>query len=128
MTRLLLLIILGVVAMQYFPESREVLHEAAEPVITPALRWHSSHEMEEVVRELKLYESENYGRLPSARRFPDWLATNFEPATATDPWGGRYVLYEMADSFAVVSFGPDQLPNTEDDLRMAAIRSRSGRR
>lgn len=128
MTRLVLLVILGIVSMAYFPESREVLVEATEPVVTPPLRWHTSHELERVVRELRLYESGHYGDLPEARRFPDWLVTTVDFGGATDPWGGQYVLYEQPDSFVVVSFGPDGLPDTGDDLRHAAVKARARQR
>lgn len=128
MTRLILMIVLGIVAMAYFPESREVLVKATEPVITPPLRWHTSHELERIVRELRLYEGEHMGELPEARRFPDWLVSTLDFGAATDPWGSRYVLYERRDSFAVVSFGPDQLPETADDLRVAAVKARARRR
>lgn len=125
MTRLVLLVMLGIVTMAYFPESREVLVRGAEPVITPPLRWHTSHEMQRVVRELRFHEQERHGDLPNSRRFEDWLVSTLDFGGATDAWGSPYVLYQRSDSFAVVSFGPDRLPNTEDDLRRAAARSRA---
>lgn len=128
MTRLILLVIFGIVAMAYFPESRVVLVEAVEPAITPPLRWHTRNEMERVVRLLKFHEEEHFGRLPEAGDFQDWLTSTLDFGGATDPWGGQYVLYEMSDSFAVVSFGPDRLPNTDDDLRKARLKALQERR
>jgi len=126
MTRLVLLVLFGIVSMAYFPESREILVETAEPVITPALRWHTNHEMERVARELRLYQQENMGELPEARHFSYWLTRTLSFGGATDPWGGEYVLYRSRNGFAVVSFGPDGLPETEDDLRMEVTRDRNG--
>lgn len=128
MTRLILLVIFGIVAMAYFPESRVVLVEAVEPAITPPLRWHTHNEMQRVVRLLKFHEEEHFGRLPESGHFQDWLASTLDFGGATDPWGGQYVLYEKSDSFAVVSFGPDRLPNTDDDLRMATVKALQERR
>ena len=118
MARLILLIILGVLASYYIPESREALKELIAPALKPAFRWQTRHEMEAVAREVQLYERDNYGRVPDQRRFPTWLSSNFTEGGATDSWGGTYVLFVQRDSFAIVSWGPDQVPRTEDDLRV----------
>lgn len=127
MTRLVLLVILCVVATYYIPESRVALVDAFEPVLRPAFRWQSSQEMTRIAHEVQIYERDNYGRLPDARRFPDWLEANFAEGATRDSWGGPYLLFVERDSFVVVSWGPDQVPRSADDLREARVLSRSRR-
>lgn len=127
MTRLVLLIILGFVAALYFPESRAVIADAAEPVLTPLFRWQTKHEMGEIAREIQVFERENYGRIPSNRGFPGWLDRRFSEDVKTDSWNGPYSITYDRDSFYVASWGPDGLPRTADDLRVGRARSVPGR-
>ena len=127
MTRLFLLIALGLVAALYFPESRAVVLEAATPVLTPLRRWQTQHEMDEVAREIRNHERENYGQLPAARGFPRWVGSRLGADGSSDSWGGEYALLVQRDSFVVVSWGPDGLPRTPDDMRSPYIRARPGR-
>lgn len=125
MTRLMLLIVLGLVATYYIPESRAALVDAFEPVLRPAFRWQAKQEMNRIAHEVEIYERDNYGRLPDSRRFPTWLEANFTEGAAEDSWGGQYLLFVERDSFVVVSWGPDQVPRSTDDLREARVLSRS---
>jgi hypothetical protein len=125
LSRLILLIVLGVVATYYIPESREAMVELVQPALAPVFRWQSAQEMSRIAREVQLYERENLGRVPDQRRFPSWLNANFTEGAARDSWGGEYLLFVERDSFAIVSWGPDLLPRTEDDLRVARELARS---
>ena len=127
MSRLILLIILGALASYYIPESREALMDMISPALTPMFRWQTQHEMGQVAREVQFYERDNYGRVPDPKRFPTWVNSNFTEGAAIDSWGGGYVLFVERDSFAIVSWGPDQVPRTEDDLRVARRLSRPRR-
>jgi len=127
-TRLFLLVIFGLVASFYFPESRAVMTDLATPVLTPLFRMQGQHEMGEIAREVQVYERENYGRLPDSRRFTAWLDSKFAADAALDPWGGKYTIVAARDSFAILSWGPDGLPRNVDDLRTARRRSRPGGR
>jgi len=127
MSRPILLVILGIVASLYFPESRAALADLTRPALTPLFRWQTQHEMGEIARELQVHERENYGRLPEGRGFPRWLSSRFSDDVRTDSWGGEYALFMQRDSFVVVSWGPDGLPRNEDDLQTARRRARPGR-
>jgi hypothetical protein len=122
MSRLLLLILLGVVTWIYFPESRVFAADAVRPVLTPVFRWQTKQEMTRVAHELELREREGYG-LPDSRRFRVWLTTSFTGEATVDSWGTPYALELQRDSFAVVSWGPDGLPTTADDLQVARRRA-----
>ena len=127
MTRLLLLVALGIVAALYFPESRAVVLDAATPVLTPLRRWQTQHEMDEIAREIRTHERENYGQLPPARGFANWLVGRLGQDAGLDSWGGEYALLLERDSFVIVSWGPDGLPRNGDDIRASFVRSRPGR-
>lgn len=127
MTRLVLLIILGVAVWSYFPESRHFAYEVARPAMTPLFRWQTKKEMNEIARGLQNYERENFGRLPSRRAWPDWLQANYQGEAARDSWGGQYLLTADSDSFRIVSPGPDQIYRSEDDLQVARRFARTDR-
>lgn len=127
MGRLILLIILGLAVAMYFPDSRAMLAETAQPVLTPMFRWQTASATEKVVRELKTYEQEHYNQLPDRRQWPEWLEDRYGEAGALDAWGSRFHLQTTRDSFYVVSFGPDQIFGTEDDIKAGADRAGSGR-
>lgn len=116
MTRLILLIILGLVAALYFPDSRHMVLEKASPILTPVFRWQTGHELNEVARSLQTLERENYGRLPNRRQWPGWIESNFFGEAARDSWGNVYFLTIQRDSFHVSSAGPDRVVNTVDDI------------
>jgi hypothetical protein len=122
-TRLLLLFTLGVVTWIYFPESRVYAASAVRPVLTPVFRWQTRQEMTTIAHELQLHEREGYGQLPDSRRFKTWLETSFTGEATVDSWGTPYSLMLQKDSFAVVSWGPDGLPDTGDDLQVGRRRA-----
>lgn len=127
MGRLILLIILGVVSTYYIPESREAMMDLLQPALEPVFRWQSVQEMNRVAREVQLYERENFGRVPDQRRFSTWLNASFTEGAARDSWGGEYLLFVERDSFAIVSWGADLQPRSDDDLRVARPLTRSVR-
>jgi hypothetical protein len=126
-TRLILLIILGGVATYYLPESRAAMVDVTQPVLNPAFRWHSLQEMTRIAGEIQVYERDNFGRIPDPRVFPSWLASNFSEGATRDAWGSPYLLFIERDSFVVVSWGPDRMPRTDDDLRVAREMARARR-
>lgn len=68
-------------------------------------------------------EREGFGRLPDARRFKTWLDQTFTGDAAVDSWGMPYSLTVARESFTVVSWGPDALPDTQDDIHIARRRA-----
>jgi hypothetical protein len=127
-TRLILLIILGLVAAFYFEDSRLFILDKAEPVLQPVFVWQTKGELDRVVRDLKNYESANFDRLPSRRQWTGWLEGMYHGGEAMeDSWGSVYFMEEQADSFFVVSFGPDREIGTEDDIRRGGVKARQGR-
>lgn len=128
MTRLFLLIVLGVVVTYYFPDSRTMLVEVSKPLWVPVVKWDVREEMKQVGRDVVSYEA-NTGRLPERRRWLEWLdyryATN---QLTTDAWGSTYELKVWSDSVGILSYGPDRTRNTEDDFVVATPRQRVRRR
>ncbi|MFV2006236.1 MAG: type II secretion system protein GspG [Longimicrobiales bacterium] len=120
------MILLGISAALYFPDSRQAIIDKAMPVLTPVLTRVANSEMREISYELLRYDQ--IGReLPSRRRWLRWLEDNFPDESTVDPWGNVYQFYSWADSLALISYGPDKERGTEDDIRFQAVR-RSWRR
>ena len=113
-----MLLLVGLAIALYVPRSRAVVVGYVMPLLNPALRWQTLHEMGSIADEVSAYERDNPGRIPPANTFPAWLRRNFTPGAAQDSWGGTYRLFLEAQTFAVVSWGPDHVPRTPDDLRV----------
>ena len=80
-------------------------------------------EMEQIVRDLRTYEQEHYNQLPDSREWPEWLARNYQGGEATDAWGSQYHFMIQRDSFLIVSYGPDKVYGTDDDVRTGGLRA-----
>ena len=109
-------------AALYFPRSRAVLLDTVAPVLNPMLGWATRGEMRAMARDLE--QRVNSGRtIPSnEREFEAWLQNNYQAGDSrTDSWGQRYTMERWADSFAVVSPGPDGQPGTADDIRVIQL-------
>ncbi len=117
-TRLILLIILGVVAALYFPDSRRVVMDEAMIVAQPVLIWSAEREIEVLSRAVRREARETY-QLPQVRGWNTWILANFTGDAGTDPWGKTYSYQVWADSFAIRSDGPDGQRGNRDDLRVA---------
>ncbi len=127
MTRLILLIILGIVVTYYFPDSRTMLVEASEPLWVPVVKWDVQEEMRQVARDVVGYEN-NTGRLPERRRWLEWLDYRYASNQLTkDTWGNTYELRVWADSVGILSYGPDRTRATEDDFVVTEPRQRRRR-
>ena len=122
MTRLLLLVILAVVTWFYFPETRAMLMDVAEPVVLPVLQWSTEEEMATVGRNAVDHERLT-GALPAGSAWLDWLQYRYVSDDArTDPWGSTYQLEASNDSVWTLSYGPDRTRGTEDDFRVSTPR------
>lgn len=110
-----LLIVLG--AALYFPQSRAVITDFVEPVLTPILRSSTQDEMERIVGDLET-ELQTGFNLPSrGQGFQDWLRKNYQGSSSReDSWGGEYILQVRRRTFRVVSAGPDREMGTLDDI------------
>ena len=115
MTKLILLVILGLVVALYFPDSRQMIVEEAMPILNPYLVWSAEREMEELSRSVRREARETYS-IPLTRDWNSWLAVNFTGDAATDPWGRIYTYQAWADSFRLRSYGPDSERGSSDDL------------
>lgn len=121
MSRVFLMIILGVSAAMYFPDSRQAIINKAMPVLTPILTRAANSEMRRISDELLTYD--RGGReLPSRRLWLKWLKENYPGELSVDPWGSVYQYYPWADSLALISYGPDKERGTEDDIRLVRLR------
>jgi hypothetical protein len=122
MTRLLLLLLLALVTWYYFPETRAMLFDAAEPLVLPIIRWSTEEEMEQVGRHVVDHERLT-GRLPQGGEWLGWLEYRYLSADSkTDPWGSVYQLEVWRDSVGILSYGPDRVRMTEDDFHIVTRR------
>lgn len=122
MTRLLLLIVLAVVTWLYFPETRAILMDVAEPVILPVMRWSMEEEMATVGRNAVDHERLT-GELPTGSDWLEWLDYRYvSDESRTDPWGSPYQLEASQDSVWTLSYGPDKIRGTADDYRVSTPR------
>ncbi len=124
MTKLLLLCVLAVLTWYYFPETRAMLLDVAEPVVVPLARWSTEEEMAQVARNV-VDQERLTGALPSGGAWLGWLQYRYASPEATqDPWGSTYQLDSAKDSVWVLSYGPDRTRDTEDDFRVGTPRIR----
>lgn len=122
MTRLLLLLVLGAVTWLYFPETRTMLMDLAEPVVLPIMRWSTEEEMATVGRNAVDHERLT-GQLPAGSAWLEWLSYRYlSNESRTDPWGSTYQLEVSADSVWTLSYGPDRTRGTTDDFRVSIPR------
>lgn len=122
MTRLFLLIVLGILSWLYFDETRMMLLDVAEPVVLPVMRWSTEEEMRQVARNVVEHERLT-GQLPAGSAWLDWLDYRYSAEEIKrDPWGTVYQLETSGDSVWILSYGPDRVRSTEDDFRVAAPR------
>lgn len=123
MTRtLFLLIVLGLVTWFYFPETRAMILDLAEPVVVPVIRWSTEEEMAQVARNVLEHERLT-GQIPAGAAWLGWLEYRYPTdEMRRDPWGSPYQLEVDRDSVWVLSFGPDRTRTTEDDFRVSAPR------
>ena len=124
MARLVLMIMLGLVAAFYFPDSRVVMMDVGAPVIDPVVRWSTRAEMRQVGENVLEHERLT-GKLPDRRTWLAWLDYRYaSDDLRLDPWGSLYQLRVWADSVAIVSWGPDATSSTEDDFQVVVPRER----
>jgi hypothetical protein len=124
MTRLLLLGFLAVATWLYFPETRAMLLDVAEPVVLPVMRWSTEEEMATVGRNAVERERLT-GELPIGEAWLGWLQFRYASDEARmDPWGSTYQLEVSKDSVWTLSYGPDRTRGTTDDFRVSTPRNR----
>lgn len=122
MRRLVLLTILAIAVWYYFPETRAIMLDAAEPLVSPIVRWGIEDEMAQVARNVVDHERLT-GQLPNGPAWLEWLDYRYSTSEArTDPWGSVYQLAVGKDSIWVLSYGPDRTRSTPDDISVAAPR------
>lgn len=123
MTRLVLLVILALVTWYYFPETRAIMLDVAEPVVVPVIRWSTEEEMRQVGRNVVEHERLT-GEVPSGASWLGWLDYRYPTDDMkVDPWDSTYQLLVWPDSFGVLSLGPDRTRHTEDDFHIVAVRN-----
>jgi len=122
MTRLLLLLILATATWIYFPETRNMLMDVAEPIVLPIMRWSTEEEMADVGRNAVDHERLT-GGLPIGAEWISWLQYRYvSEESRTDPWGSTYQLEASKDSVWTLSYGPDRIRGTSDDFRVSTPR------
>jgi len=122
LSRLLLLIVLGLCVWYYFPETRALLGEAAGPVLVPIRKWSAEEEMAQIGRNVVEHERLT-GEMPSGSAWLPWLEYRYpDEELSRDPWGSVYQLLVWSDSVGVLSYGPDRTRLTADDFRVVMHR------
>jgi len=119
---LILLVALGFGLSQ--PRSREVILNAASPVINPIYRFITDRQLKKIVEDIEVYEDRR-GILPYGRagEFETWIEREYkDEKRRTDAWGTPFVLELGITTFTVVSAGPDGVFQTEDDLTVSGVR------
>ncbi len=122
MGKLILIMIVGLAAAMYFPDTRAVLLEKGEPVLRPVFVWSAQREIEEIIRGVQQTENSER-RLPERREWVRWVESRYAGNASRDPWGNLYQFEVQDDSFAVSSYGPDREMKTEDDIRDVRVRN-----
>lgn len=121
-TRLILLTLLAIVTWLYFPETRAILLDVAEPIVTPIVRWSTEEDMAQIARNVVEHERLT-GSMPAGSGWLGWLDYRYAAEDMyTDPWGSIYQMEATADSVRIVSFGPDRVRMTEDDFSVSTQR------
>lgn len=119
--RKLVFLILALVGLALFvPRSRERIMGIVGPFGEAGDRRAAERALGEIALELRRAAGET-GVYPGAGRLTEWLA--LRGRSGEDPWGSAYHLDLLADSFVVVSAGPDTRLRTSDDLRRAERRA-----
>jgi len=122
MGRLLLLTALAVATWLYFPETRSMLLDVAEPIVLPVMRWSTEEEMATIARNA-VDQERLTGYLPVGGGWLDWLQYRYVSDEARmDPWGSTYQLEVSKDSVWTLSYGPDRTRGTSDDFRVSMPR------
>ena len=115
MSRLILMVVLGMVVAFYFPDSRQAIVDSAMPVLSPVLEWAAKGEMAEIGRSVSRQDRLQH-RVPSRRDWLPYLEDNFSGDAGKDPWGSLYQFHAWPDSFAIISYGADRESGTGDDI------------
>jgi hypothetical protein len=117
--------LLAVATWYYFPETRAMLLDVAEPVVTPMVRWGAEEEMAQVARNIVDHERLT-GQIPLGAAWLGWLGYRYAvPEARLDPWGSVYQASASQDSVWVHSFGPDRTRATADDFQVSVPRNLS---
>lgn len=115
MGRLTLIMLFGMAAALYFPDSRQSIIDRAMPVVLPVLEWAARGEMQEIGRAVARQDRLQH-RVPSRRDWLPYLEDNFSGGAGRDPWGSLYQFHAWRDSFAIISYGADRERGTDDDF------------
>ena len=121
MGKLFVLLILGLGAALYFPQTRPVVLDTLAPVLNPVLVWQTKGEMDHIVRELLSLNRQGQTLPASGDSFQDWMRRSFQGGSLEDAWGVPYTLRVWTDSVGVVSNGPDLEIGTTDDVMQTAL-------
>ncbi len=116
MGKIFLLIVLCFVAALYFPTSRAAIVDRAGPVVNPVLRMSTEREMNQIANDLKIYQRENFERLPSERQFKAWIEDQYSGNGGLDAWGSPYEYQLEREQIELRSFGPDLIRGNSDDI------------
>lgn len=124
MGKILLLLLAGLGAGMYFPQSRTVIMEKIQPALNPAYAWMTRGEMDQMISDLELVDRTSTG-IPAGRgEFEPWLERRYpQEASRLDGWGTMYRLEASRTNFVLISAGPDGEFGTADDIRKTGQRS-----
>jgi hypothetical protein len=120
--KLIIVIIVGLGAAFYFPDSRAMLLDRFSFAADPLMEWITVQEMRRVRGDLARWDDRRRA-FPTNRDLPTWMRTHYQnDDTQYDAWGNPYWLVSNTRTFSVNSNGRDGIKGTEDDLSLSADR------
>ena len=122
---ILLLVLLG--ALLYFPRTRPVVLDTLGPVVNPVLTWQTKGEMDRIGRELETLSRQGSDLPTPGDSFQNWMSKTFMGGAKTDAWGMVYTMKVWRDSIGIASNGPDMEMDTPDDIILTAVNLRQQR-
>ena len=122
MANLIIVIIVGLGAAFYFPDSRAMLLDRFSFAADPLMEWVTVQEMRRVRGDLARWDDRRRA-FPTNRDLPTWMRTHYKnDDTQYDAWFKPYWLVSNSRSFSVNSIGREGIKGTEYDLSISADR------
>jgi hypothetical protein len=115
MSRILWLLVLGLVAVLTIRPLRERARPQIEFVLNPIYRWEAKNRVNEIYRVLERERAQG-SPIPKPSDFNAFLAQRDGADAAVDPWNVPFYLAATRRSYYVGSSGPDRVRGNADDL------------
>jgi hypothetical protein len=116
MSRLAGLLIILLLVLIMFPPVRERLLPYAQPALDPMYEWSAKNRVTSLAKFVEEQESLGFPP-PEPHEFSAFVERrDLQENASMDPWGSRYYLRLMRDTYYVGSPGRDRIEGTADDV------------